>query len=146
MAFEKFSKHYPHAFCEYPPTCKTDANIHGLVLEVKLNSGSLIEWTKQKHSGNRHIFLNPGSHLFCKAVVINSGEESMEFIANMHLESPKEKYAECIKTLKASHINVFYKPTAYDKSFHHLIDRIVALRIENQEMKSLLQGKSKQNY
>ena len=131
-SFEYFSDQFLHQYCKFPPFC----NYHVLIVESKLNSGLLIEWAVGKQlNGNKQIFLDPENDLFCKAVVINGGKESEDFIANMFLETPKEEYAECIQILKASHINVFSTLWATGESFQKLFDEIEEIKEQQREIK-----------
>jgi len=96
----------------------------------------MIEWAVGKQlNGNKQIFLDPENDLFCKAVVINGGKESEDFIANMFLETPKEEYAECIQILKASHINVFSTLWATGESFQEVFDEIEEINEQQWEIK-----------
>jgi len=101
-----------------------------------LNSKLLIEWAAtERFNGNKKILLNPENKIFCKAIVSNGGDDSKLFIENMHLENPKEEYAECINILKESRINVFYKPWDSGETFQDISDFNFALTTEIEEIK-----------
>ncbi len=66
-----------------------------------------------------------------KAVVIDGGDLSVEFMRNMQLETPHEKYARVIKILNDARINLFYKPWASGEVFLDIIRKNKELENKN---------------
>jgi hypothetical protein len=129
-SFAAFSSHFLHSYANFFPNAAGD---HDLMVEVKLNSGLLLDWAlmKDKSDGNLQIFFNPVSNNYFKAVVINGGDESKEFVRNMHLDDPDEKYASAIKILKDARINVFYKSWASGEVFSDILLKLKELELKN---------------
>ena len=128
-SFEAFSAHFLQSYANFLPDAVGN---HDLIVEVKLNSGLLLDWAlkKDKSDGNLQFFFDPDSNNYFKAVVINGGDESKEFIRNMHLDDPDEKYASAIKILKDARINVFYKSWASAEVFSDIL-----LKLKENELK-----------
>lgn len=129
-SFEAFSSHFLQSYANFLPDAVGN---HDLIVEVKLNSGLLLDWAlmKDKSKGNLQLFFNPDSNNYFKAVVINGGDESKEFIRNMHLDDPAEKYASAIKILKDARINVFYKSWASAEVFSDILLKLKELELKN---------------
>jgi len=102
--FEKFRSQFLHSYVPFAPAT---AN-HILIVEVKLNSNLLMEWTEgSNHEDSRNLFFNPCPGT--KVVIINGGKESLNFMHNLSSTNPDIKYIKCIDKLKSNNINVFYK-------------------------------------
>jgi cell division protein FtsB len=132
--FEKFSDNFVDSYSMFPPN---EEGRHILAVEVKLNSALLMEWVeKATYQRNNIVFFDPVFQSCCRAVVINGGESSKDFIDNMHKEKPDEKYAACITKLKAARVNVFYKFWASGESFADLQKQNAENKAENTKIQA----------
>jgi hypothetical protein len=138
--FVYFREQFLVSSSKFPPLILNGSDHHVLIVEVKLNSKLLFDWIlKPDKTGSRKLFFsdNIDSNLV-KAVVINGGSDSENFVKSMDLEFPPAEFADYIKVLKKANINVFYKLWASSETFQDLFMENKEIKAENKEISAQL--------
>jgi len=137
--FVNFREQFLVSSSEFPPlVLNGTSDRHILIVEAKLNSKLLFEWiAKPEKTGSSKLFFSDdiGSSIV-KAVIINGGSDSEEFVKSMGLQIPPVEFVEYINVLKKAKINVFYKLWASGETFQDLLKENKEIKAENKEIKA----------
>jgi len=138
-SFQEFRALFKTTFDTFPPT-----DNHLLIIEAKLNSKLLVEWTKSKKIGSGNLFFNPQNQKYLtKVAVINGGSESEEFVKMLNSPNdPPAHFSECFRQLKAARINVFYKLWTSNESFQDLFHLV---KKESEDLKIEIEQNKKES-